>query len=1189
MAPLPHIAPSSSPKAQPLRHEQPLRLMKADIWDEVSAAVASGGPTPKLEAALGNILSGRSNNFPAPPPAARTPSDTDSDSPSPTTKENAPPRRRLRRDMLPSDSDSPPPTPTKKPSAFFRQAARRAYAPTTKADPRLQLRRALVDAVGRCGDATHAAQLIRNDGPAALGCATAELWAVQAATNTAHWSCDEDKGLAEAVCVAGAARQGGQNRSAWPVAIDGIVLGVLEIQGAPWPFDAAEGAALAEACAAPLRRSADVMAHARDVAGYERRVEELSAKGHERKRRLADALRVGESEREARGHVEDALRATHAAHDALREEFRRSLGCQNDWSDRAIALKDAACARSVAAAAREVLRARSDAAARAAASLQEREAALRATMRAIEASHERINDAKEAALRTTLGALANDGRLALRAKDAADDLRARAEAEAAQCRTGKDRAEEILRKAEDGADARVEAAERACEDRVRQARDAQRAQHAACAAALSEASLVRSLLDEERRTRRDEAEWRDVAAAKLRRRRILAVATALHRARRRWRRERLAEALAVWLEDAAVTARVAAVATRVALRIHGAPPAWWTPAVDAAALKLARRVDAAEAAAAASLAARASRAEEASRERRCGGAVAHAAQKATARAKALFAAAATGGDATLVGVVADGARAIASSDAEVTLFGGAHVGKVARIETSVQIPSDHGPLGLVATGALDATGRAELEGWCLLAGHALDCQRALAAAAKVLGQASDDASRRVRAADRKAVEAVDDARRGALVLDAVAANGDAEELSRAALDDGGADEITARVVVLTPGSWEATVVHRTPVGRVEVHGSAWCAPVKNGCLVVHAGRPRPPRYAALLAQCAAIVSRTRSKPVSRRKRLRVLVRRATASAQRMAWARWRRGAALYAQGELDERLVASEARGVELGLAADAALRARGSLERACDDAQGSLVRACDDAQRELRRRRRGHALAVVEHCARRCATAGAAASSAAAAARAGSAGAAKARAWRAAAKDGRSRTKRALGDLELIRTQLAEASGTEARAAALAIRARELETDRRRLRDELATRDAAQRLGRAPRRASLSPLSPATARWHRSPSPSPRVAFADTTPPPRALRTPSDQSLQTIASSAASAAEDRRDALALRAAELEARQRGVRDALSSHRSRTSDTTTSSSSGGDSLVGRTLRVLRDQLPSSPPESPVEEA
>ena len=1152
--------------------------MKADIWDEVSAAVASGGPTPKLEAALGNILSGRSNNFPAPPPAARAPSDTDSDSPSPTTKENAPPRRRLRRDMLPSDSDSPPPTPTKKPSAFFRQAARRAYAPANKADPRIQLRRALMDAVGRCGDATRAAQLIRNDGPAALGCATAELWAVQAATNTAHWSCDEDKGLAEAVCVAGAARQGGQNRRAWPVAIDGIVLGVLEIRGAPWPFDAAEGAALAEACAAPLRRSADITAHARDVAGYERRVEELSAKGHERKRRLADALRAGEREREARGHAEDALRATNAAHDALREEFRRSLGCQHDWSDRAIALKDAACARSVAAAAREVLRARSDAAAQETASLQEREAALKATMRAITASHDRINDAKEAALRMTLGALANDGRLALRAKDDAEDLRARAEAEAARCRAGKNRAEETLRKVEDSADARVEAAERACEDRVRQARDAQRAQHAACAAALSEASLVRSLLDEERRTRRDEAEWRDVAAAKLRRRRILAVATALHRARRRWRRERLAEALAVWLEDAAVTARVAAVATRVALRVHGAPPAWWTPAVEAAALKLARRVDAAEAAAAASLAASASRAEEASRERRCGGAVAHAAQKAAARAKALFAAAATGGDATLVGVVADGARAIASSDAEVTLFGGAHVGKVARIETSVQIPSDHGPLGLVATGALDATGRAELEGWCLLAGHALDCQRALAAAAKALGQASDDASQRVRAADRKAVEAVDDARRGALALDAVAANGDAEELSRAALDDGGADEITARVVVPTPGSWEATVVNRTPVGQVEAHGSAWCAPVKNGCLVVHAGRPRPPRYAALLAQCAAIVSRTRSKPVSRRKRLRVLVRRATASARRSAWARWRRGAALCVQGELDERLVASEARGVELGLAAEAAIRARGSLER-----------ACDDARYELQRRRRGHALAIVEHCARRCATAAAAASSAAAAARAGAAGAAKARAWRAAAKDGRSRTKRALGDLELIRTQLAEARGAEARAAALAIRARELETDRRRLRDELATRDAAQRLGRAPRRASLSPLSPATARWYRSPSPSPRVAFADTTPPPRALRTPSDQSPQTIASSAASAAEDRRDALALRAAELEARQRGVRDALSSHRSRTSDTTTSSSSGADSIVGRTLRVLRDQLPSSPPGSPLEEA
>ena len=229
-----------------------------------------------------------------------------------------------------------------------------------------------------------------------------------------------------------------------------------------------------------------------------------------------------------------------------------------------------------------------------------------------------------------------------------------------------------------------------------------------------------------------------------------------------------------------------------------------------------------------------------------------------------------------------------------------------------------------------------------------------------------------------------------------------------------------------------------------------------------------------------------------------------------------------------------------------------------------------------------------------------------------------KARAWRALAKDGRARTKEALGDLELLKTQLEEARAAEARAATLAVRARELEADRRKLRDEIATRDAAQRLGRLElrdeiatrdaahrverlereRRPSVSPLSPATAR-RRSPSPataprrslSPRgfrsVAFAEATPPPRASLTPSDESLS-------SASRDRRDALALRAAELEARQRGVRDALATHRSRTpTPTTTTSSSSSDSLVSRTLRVLRDQLsperPDSSSSSPVEEA
>ena len=160
-------------------------------------------------------------------------------------------------------------------------------------------------------------------------------------------------------------------------------------------------------------------------------------------------------------------------------------------------------------------------------------------------------------------------------------------------------------------------------------------------------------------------------------------------------------------------------------------------------------------------------------------------------------------------------------------------------------------------------------------------------------------------------------------------------------------------------------------------------------------------------------------------------------------------------------LVASEARGVELGLAADAAHRACGALERACDQ------------------RRLAHAFASVEHCARRCTSAAAVAAGAAACARLGQ----KARAWRAVAKDGRARTKEALGDLELLKAQLEEARAAEARAATLAVRARELEADRRKLRDEIATRDAAQRLGRLERRPSVSPLSPATAR-RRSPSP---------------------------------------------------------------------------------------------------------
>ena len=134
------------------------------------------------------------DSFPRPPPPIKHQSDSESS----TSKENRSPRRRLRRDLLPSDSDvSEPPTPQKPASDFFRRAARRAYAPA-KEDPRLQLRRALVDALLKCADATSAAQLVRNDGPAALNCERAELWVAKASTNEEHWSCDDDKALAAA-------------------------------------------------------------------------------------------------------------------------------------------------------------------------------------------------------------------------------------------------------------------------------------------------------------------------------------------------------------------------------------------------------------------------------------------------------------------------------------------------------------------------------------------------------------------------------------------------------------------------------------------------------------------------------------------------------------------------------------------------------------------------------------------------------------------------------------------------------------------------------------------------------------------------------------------------------------------------------------------------------------------------------
>ena len=298
--------------------------------------------------------------------------------------------------------------------------------------------------------------------------------------------------------------------------IDQAVVGVLEICGAPWPFDPTEGVELAEACAAPLRRSAEAVAHAREVETTSGAcIEELQDKGRERKQRLADALRAGERERERRGEVEDALRAATAATDALRADFRRSLSCQNDAADWAAARKDAACARAVADAARAVLRAKSDAAAVSTASRDDREAALRAATSAMRASQDRQDVTKDAALRTTLAALAADGRAALEARDAAEDARSRAEHEKTRAEEKYQRAEDMLRTVERDADARISEMERACEDRVRSARDAQRAQHAAGAAAAREVLELRRLLDEERLIRRDEAAWRAAGEERL--------------------------------------------------------------------------------------------------------------------------------------------------------------------------------------------------------------------------------------------------------------------------------------------------------------------------------------------------------------------------------------------------------------------------------------------------------------------------------------------------------------------------------------------------------------------------------------------------------------------------------------------------------------------------------------------------
>ena len=98
-----------------------------------------------------------------------------------------------------------------------------------------------------------------------------------------------------------------ESRPASRVTIDQVV-GVLEVRGAPWPFDPNEGVELAEACTAPLRRSADAVAHAREVetaSGASRNSRTRAASGSTAS---ADALRAGERERERRGEVEDALK-----------------------------------------------------------------------------------------------------------------------------------------------------------------------------------------------------------------------------------------------------------------------------------------------------------------------------------------------------------------------------------------------------------------------------------------------------------------------------------------------------------------------------------------------------------------------------------------------------------------------------------------------------------------------------------------------------------------------------------------------------------------------------------------------------------------------------------------------------------------------------------------------------------------
>ena len=139
--------------------------MKAEIWAEVGDAVAGGGLTPKLEAALGNILAGRSNHFPRPPPQSARRATR------PRTHRRSKARRTGRRAAgydaicyratLMSQSRR---RPQQSRRATLTGGAAHARDPL-KEDPGLQLRRALVDALLKCADATSAAQFFETTGP----------------------------------------------------------------------------------------------------------------------------------------------------------------------------------------------------------------------------------------------------------------------------------------------------------------------------------------------------------------------------------------------------------------------------------------------------------------------------------------------------------------------------------------------------------------------------------------------------------------------------------------------------------------------------------------------------------------------------------------------------------------------------------------------------------------------------------------------------------------------------------------------------------------------------------------------------------------------------------------------------------------------------------------------------------------